>query len=84
MLLGFSSSVGTATLKDSATAIVIADALEKRASGSFAILLRMTSDKAGGICGLIRAGDVGSSWKCFIRIAMTESPRNGGTPVVIS
>src|SRR6266496_254952 len=82
--LGFISSAGTATLRDSATAMVMADALGKRASGSLAMLLRMTSEKVGGILGLRSAGGVGSSWKCCIRIAMTESPRNGVTPVLIS
>ncbi len=82
--LGFFSSAGTAMLRDSATAVVMADALGKRAPGSFAMLLRMASDKLGGMFGLIRAGGVGSSWKCCMRIAMRESPRNGVTPVVIS
>ena len=82
--LGRVSSAGTAMLKDSATAMVMAVALGKRASGFFAILLRMTLDKAGGIFGLIKSGGVGDSWKCCMRIAMTESPRNGVTPVVIS
>ena len=70
---GFISSVEIGTLRDSATAMAMADALGKRASGSFAMLLRITSDKAGGIIGLIRAGGVGSSWKCCMRIAMRES-----------
>ena len=82
--LGLISSAGTITLKDSATAMVMSDALEKRSPGSFAMLLRMTSDNLGEIFGLMSAGCVGFSWKCCIRIAMTESPRNGVTPVVIS
>ena len=71
-------------LRDSATAMVMADALGKRAFGSFAMLLRMTLDKVCGISGLIRAGGVGSPWICCMRIAMTVSPRNGVIPVVIS
>ena len=61
--VGLLSSVGTGVLRDSATAMVMADALGKRASGSFAMLLRMTVDKAGGRFGLIRAGGVGGTWK---------------------
>ena len=82
--MDFFSSAGTGTLRDSATATVMADALGKRASGSFAMLLRITSDKAGGISGLIRAGGVGGSWKCCMRITIREVPRKGVTPVVIS
>lgn len=58
---GLRSSEGTGMLRASATAMVMADALEKRASGSFAMLFRMTSEKAGGRSGLIRAGGVGRS-----------------------
>ena len=83
-MLDLISSAGTATLIDSATAMVMAEAVGKRASGSFAMLLSMTSDKAGGIFGLMNSGGLGCSWKCCMRIAMTESPRNGVTPVVIS
>ena len=84
VVVGFLSSAGTGMLRDSATAMVMADALAKRASGSFAMLLRMTSEKAGARFGLIRAGGVGGSWKCCIRITIREAPRNGVTPVVIS
>ncbi len=61
MAAGFLSSAGTGTLRAEAVAMVMVDALGKRASGSFAMLLRMTSDKAGGRSGLIRAGGVGGS-----------------------
>ena len=82
--MGILSSAGTGILRDSEIAMVMADALGKRSSGSFAMLLRITSEKAGGRFGLIRAGGVGGTWKWCIRMAMGETPRNGVTPVVSS
>ena len=55
------SSAGTGTLRACARAIVMSDALWNRASGSLAMLFRMTSESADGMFGLIRAGGVGSS-----------------------
>ncbi len=57
----FLSSAGIGTLRASASAIVIADALWKRASGSLAMLFRVTSESAGEIVRLMRAGGVGMS-----------------------
>lgn len=57
----FRSSGGTGTLRASASAMVMAEALEKRASGSLAMLFRMTADSSGEIRGLTRAGGVGLS-----------------------
>src|SRR6266851_2234920 len=53
------SSAGAGTLNASAMAIVMAEALEKRALGSLAILRRMTVDRAGDTRGLTAAGGVG-------------------------
>jgi len=55
------SSEGTGTFRASAMAIVMAEAVGKRASGSLTMLFRMTADSSGGICGLMRAGGVGIS-----------------------
>ena len=55
----FHSSGETGTLRASAKAMVMAEAVGKRASGSLAMLLRMTADSSGGIFGLMRAGGVG-------------------------
>ena len=55
------SSAGTGMLRACARAIVMSDAVWNRASGSLAMLFRMTSESAGGMFGLIRAGGVGSS-----------------------
>ena len=57
----FLNSAGTGTLRASASAVVIADALWKRVSGSLAMLFKMTSERAGGIRRLMRAGGVGFS-----------------------
>src|SRR5215469_2235822 len=53
------SSAGDGTLNALAIAIVMAEALEKRASGSLAILRRMTADRAGDTWGLMEVGGVG-------------------------
>src|SRR6266536_3185082 len=63
---------------------VIAMALSNRSSGRLAMLFRMISETACGICGLISAGGVGGSCTCCMMIATVVSPRNGGTPVAIS
>src|SRR5690349_357014 len=57
----FHSSGGTGTLSASESAMVMAEALEKRSSGSLAMLFRMTADNSGEISGLKRAGDLGAS-----------------------
>src|SRR5579859_18673 len=57
-----------------AIATIIAEALEKRATGSLAMLRRMTAVSAGIICGLMRAGDVGTVWMCCIMISFGVSP----------
>ena len=44
-----------------ASAAAISEALVKRADGSFCRLRRMTSDRAGEICGLISEGVTGST-----------------------
>jgi len=53
----------------SAIAVASSEAIEKRAAGSFAMALRMTSDNAGGMFGLINAGGVGNVLICCIMIA---------------
>ena len=44
----------------------------------------MTVERAGEICGLIRAGEMGMFLMCCIMIAVGFFPRNGSMPVQIS
>ena len=65
----------------SASAAASKDAIGKRVARSFAIARKITSERAGGIFGLMSIGGVGKVliW-CFI-IAAELSPWNGKTPV---
>lgn len=75
---------GIGKLNASAIAAVIMEALGNRAAGSFARQRIITIARAGGIFGLIRAGDVGVALMCCIMILDGLLPWNGRTPVQIS
>ncbi len=44
----------------------------------------MMISSSAGILGFTARGAFGSSWMCFIAIAMGDSPRNGRAPENIS
>ena len=72
--LGLFSGSGTGTLKAAARAVVIEDALGKRAAGFFASPRMMTAARAGEMFGLMRAGEVGIALTCCIMTAAGLSP----------
>src|SRR2546426_568037 len=61
-------------LKAATKAAAMADALGKRAIGSFARLRRITSESAGGICRLSTSGGVGAAFTCCIIMSAGFSP----------
>jgi hypothetical protein len=68
----------------SAIATANVETVGNRAMGSLAIARKITSERAGGTMGLIKAGGVGSLWMCCEIMAVELSPRNGTVPVYIS
>ena len=67
-----------------AIAVANVETVGNLAMGSFAIADKITSERAGGTIGFIKAGGVVSAWMCCEIIAVELSPRNGTVPVYIS
>ena len=73
-LLRTLSDFGIAILKASANAATIAEAVGKRAAGSFARARRIAPVSAGGIAGLMSTGAVGAVLMCCIMISVGVLP----------
>ena len=65
---------GTGTFRDSAMAAARSEALGKRAAGSLARQRKMTISSAGGMFGLMSAGEGGAVLRCCVITAVGLSP----------
>ena len=71
---GLSGLCGTGTFRDSAIAAARSEALGKRAAGSLARQRKMTISSAGGMFGLISAGEGGAVLRCCVITEVGLSP----------